>query len=734
MKFFRLTSLQVLLTILAIPALAQTTIQPGVVMEYREDKPQRPLKGVEIEVKYAPSTTSNQKGAFSLQFNRLKPGSKVEVRKISKPGYVIYNDNAVKQWNISNNGTAFTILMADAKWFERVKNSLSSKAIANREKKHKQEVARLEQKVKEGELSLQEKETQIMKLEDEFERLKDSIPVYAEFVTRININECTSQQAKIIRSLKDGEIELDEAIKQLRGLDFIGAYEKACKAKRELESQIHNIDTDKDSSLSGCDNYIAILKLAGGINNYREIGDILKRAALADTTNLERVLDYAQFASQQNMLDEAKSYYELYCKQINDEEKWLKAAVYLASTYRDLELYENAKSCYGEILSRANLLSDTTLKVEISTIVLNENAIMLINMNQIDEALNFIKPIYDNLIECENMNELEKHRLDVVTNNYGVIMKRKGEYDNSKVLLQQSLSLNKQLFAIDSLRYASNLYQSYRSLGLLYNHLKEFGQAEYYYLKALNTISSSFNNNPDRFFPDYITILIDLAGCYSNEDKLQESETTYLRMVNVVDSLIELRPQVYEKYGAVLYQNIANFYQKQNKLDLSYQYINRSLHILEKKYKAYPMTYSRDLFSNYITVSNIQYGLEDYKQAEAYLLKAKAIYDNFPNSFQKSHYYALLQNSGYVKLKLNDIESAISFFEEAMRVVEYLFSVSSGYENKVIRTKLRLGQCYYKIGNKEKAIALFNEILNLTKGKEDKYQDLLDEIKVTMAG
>ncbi len=727
MKLFRLASLQVLLTILALPALAQTT-QPGVVMEYREDKPQRPLKGVEIEVKYAPSTKSNQEGAFSLHFNRLKPGSKVEVRKISKPGYVIYNDNAVKQWNISNNGTAFTILMADGKWFNRVKSTLSDKALADHEKKQKKEIERLERLVKDGQLSLQDKERQLMELEDEYERLKDSIPSFADFVTRINVNECSSQQANIIRSLKEGEIELEEAVKQLRELDLIGAYEKACKAKKELLSQVHVIDRSSDTLLYGIENHIAILKLAGGKDSYNEIGDILKRIALADTTNLERVLDYAQFASQQNLLDDAKSFYEIYCNQIGDNEKWLRSALYLAGTNRELGLYEDAKICYDRIMSRVNVISDTTVKVEISTIAINEYAVMLIKMNQIEEALLFIKPLYENLINSENNSELERHRLEVVVNNYGVIMKLKEEYEKAEVLFRKSIEINQELFAIDSLKYANDLQLSYRSLGLLYKKLNKFGQAEECFTKALGIISSSFKNNPDRFFRDYINLKTDIADCYSHNNKEREAEITYLESINVIDSLIKMRPNVYEIYGTVLYQNVANYYQRQKKPELSIEYINRSLPIIEKKYRMYPMTYCRDLFANYITVSNIQYSVEDFKLAESYLLKAEEIYDKYPSCFQKLEHYALLYNFGYVEIKLKDIEKAISYFEKALILAKDLYNVSTGYEKKLISVNFLLGQCYGETGNRTKAKKLFNDIFDLTKGKEDQYQSFINDI------
>lgn len=88
--------------IIAITAHAQTT-QYGIVQEYNEKAKKTPLAGVELNVRSAGHTVSDNKGAFSLRFLTLKPGEKVNVRRIEKLGYEIFNKEAVEQWNINPN-------------------------------------------------------------------------------------------------------------------------------------------------------------------------------------------------------------------------------------------------------------------------------------------------------------------------------------------------------------------------------------------------------------------------------------------------------------------------------------------------------------------------------------------------------------------------------------------------------------------------------------------------------
>ena len=94
---------------LSLSASAQV-VQKGVVVEYNEKAAKTALAGVEVRAQRAQSTVSDKKGSFVLDFPTLKAGDRVAVRRIEKPGYEIFNKEAVEQWNI-NPSQPFTVEM-----------------------------------------------------------------------------------------------------------------------------------------------------------------------------------------------------------------------------------------------------------------------------------------------------------------------------------------------------------------------------------------------------------------------------------------------------------------------------------------------------------------------------------------------------------------------------------------------------------------------------------------------
>lgn len=117
-------------------ATAQTQ-QNGIIQEYNESAKKTALPGVEINVRSANSTVSDKDGNFALQFLTLSPGEKVNVRRIEKLGYEVFNKEAVEQWNI-NPQTPFVIIMCRSDRFKKIRDNyerVSSESYARQLKK-----------------------------------------------------------------------------------------------------------------------------------------------------------------------------------------------------------------------------------------------------------------------------------------------------------------------------------------------------------------------------------------------------------------------------------------------------------------------------------------------------------------------------------------------------------------------------------------------------------------------
>lgn len=110
MKYQSITILFVLLFLFRI---AQSQcIETGYVKEYNGVEEKTPLPGVELQVVGSPSAVSDEQGRFELHFAVLKPGQAVKYNEIYKPGYILFNKEALEIWRISDNKTPFVVVMS----------------------------------------------------------------------------------------------------------------------------------------------------------------------------------------------------------------------------------------------------------------------------------------------------------------------------------------------------------------------------------------------------------------------------------------------------------------------------------------------------------------------------------------------------------------------------------------------------------------------------------------------
>ena len=112
-----ITSLIIALHIFAIGSTYAQTTQAGRIVEYNGEHSKTPIAGVEIDIKNAATTVSDEDGRFILEFKTMRPGQHVNVNSILKDGYEIFHLDAIEQWNI-NPDVPFTIVMVNSARFK----------------------------------------------------------------------------------------------------------------------------------------------------------------------------------------------------------------------------------------------------------------------------------------------------------------------------------------------------------------------------------------------------------------------------------------------------------------------------------------------------------------------------------------------------------------------------------------------------------------------------------------
>ena len=240
----------VVLTMTAITAHAQA-IQPGVVMRYYESKEKQPLPGVQLEIVKAGTHISGPDGTFTLKFNSLKPGDRVIVSKIIKPGFELFNKTDISNWIISRNRVPFTIILVNSADFNRQKNETRQLVTNNYKARYEEKVRELERlrranKLQEKEFLSREKE-----LKRQMEEFKSNIDAYIDNFVRIDLSEISAEELKILKLFKDGHAQ--EAYDAYKNLHLVE------KLDHEIDSYISITKRMRDDFKNLCD---AVLRKA----------------------------------------------------------------------------------------------------------------------------------------------------------------------------------------------------------------------------------------------------------------------------------------------------------------------------------------------------------------------------------------------------------------------------------------------------------------------------------------
>lgn len=174
------------------------------------------MPGVELQVVGSPSAVSDEQGRFELHFAVLKPGQAVKYNEIYKPGYILFNKEALEIWRISDNKTPFVVVMCREGEFR----ALKKKFYGIIEKSYRDDYLR-QKKLAEtsiaNELELTEK---LKQLEKSYQEKLSNINTYVEIFARIDRNEMDDKISRALQLVEEGKI--DEGIRLYEELELIG--------------------------------------------------------------------------------------------------------------------------------------------------------------------------------------------------------------------------------------------------------------------------------------------------------------------------------------------------------------------------------------------------------------------------------------------------------------------------------------------------------------------------------
>lgn len=244
--------------LLACLFLSAQATQKVRVMEYNGKQQKTPLATVEVSVANAGSTISDAKGEATLRFRTLKAGDRVQVKRIGKDGYEIFNKDALKQWMVSGS-TTFTIVLCKTASFKKLCDNYNRAASASYEAQYKKEQNKLAAERKAGKLKEEEYKQKLQQLEDDYAQQLEDLEKYVDAFARIDLSEISEQEQKIIDLVQEGKI--DEAIKRYEELDLLSKYQQQSKEIKNISDAEDSLKMIRDEKQAAVDTLKRVIDL-----------------------------------------------------------------------------------------------------------------------------------------------------------------------------------------------------------------------------------------------------------------------------------------------------------------------------------------------------------------------------------------------------------------------------------------------------------------------------------------
>ena len=790
----RPTSLLVLLTI-SLTTLAQAT-QPCIVKQYNQKHQKTPLPGVQVEVRDAGSATSNKAGLFTLKFATLKPGDRVPFRAATKTGFELMNKMAVEQWNIARDQKTFEIVLVKSDYFNQLKNNLKQASIDSYHQKYEQTRRQLEKQQKEGKLKEQEYFQKLSELEDRYDNQLKNLDSYIDQFARIDLSELSEQEQQFIELAHAGR--LDEAAEAYNRLDAANKYTTAVENIHQLTRDIEKLENEKaqlqetaNSLYAMLQRQVATLKLAGGEENFRKAGELLKRAALADTTDIVAVWEYASFAQDQQDFKEAERFYlislngskdnpyqqaafqnnlgllyHVFNEYVKAEKCFLKALenntqlfsqnpdVYRADLaniqnnlgllYRDLHNYAKAEEYYVMAQENFTLLFNQNPDTYRNDLAGNQNCLgnLYNHLNEYAKAKDYYLKALENCTQLFRQNHDAYHAavLAGTQNNLGNLYIKLHDYARAEDFYLHALENRTLLFNQNPDAYRADLASTQNNLGFLYYILNGYTKAEEYYLKALENRTQLFSQNPDAYRAHLAMTQNNLGTLYSDLHGYNKAEGFHLKALENYTLLFSQNPDVYRAYLASAQNNLGLLYKDLKEYIKAEKYHIQALENYTILFSQAPDAYREDLAMTQNNLGILYKNRKDYAKAKEYYNQAFENYTllfNLNPDAYRTYLASALNNLGALYDNLHEYAKAEEYYLKALENYTQLFSQNpDAYHSDLALIQKNLGEVYEETKDDVKAEEYYLQAIQnyyeLYKKQPDKYRAKLAWIQYSL--
>ena len=688
----------IIATILILSALAAgaKTVQTGVVREYKGKAKKTALAGVELQVYPAQSTVSDRNGNFRLEFLTLKPGERINVRRIEKEGYEIFNKDALEQWNL-NPTAPFMIVMCRSNMFKQLKDTYyknSGERYARQYRKAQDELKRLKDQNK-----IQQKEyiERLEQLEQEYGRQLENLDNYVDRFARIDLSEISPVEQEIIELVQAGKI--DEAIAKYEELnakakllDGISKRKEVGEAISTLTEVDRNLAADNDTLYAVVERQIQTLQLGGAENNDK-IRRLYCDIADADTTNIGWLIDTGNFLYEYAADHQAALGY-FHKALASAEAQHGPQSEEVAKVLNNLGVVCNELGEFSKALDHLQRALDIRLAVlgeenNLTATTYNNIGNTYLDSGDPNKALEYFQKALD---INQKVLDSDDPALAVSYNDLGNVFYSLGDYGKALEYLEKALEIQTKIYSGGHLHTAATL----NNIGMLLSDKGDYQTALDNYFKALAIQEKIVGPG----HPDIAISYNNIGSVYYYTGDFSKALEYFRKALDIrVAAFGEKHPSVGESYsntGVTLTQLGNNDAAREN---------------LEKSLEIYKDVFGNDneaISVTYINLADLSSNLGDFQKALEYQQKALEINLRL---FGPDHPQVALSynNIGTAYGDLGEPQKALEYLQKALDIRIKLLGnnhpyVASGYNN--------IGTIYNDLGNYDKALEYYHKAID----------------------
>lgn len=688
----------IIATILILSALAAgaKTVQTGVVREYKGKAKKTALAGVELQVYPAQSTASDRNGNFRLEFLTLKPGERINVRRIEKEGYEIFNKDALEQWNL-NPTAPFMIVMCRSNMFKQLKDTYyknSGERYARQYRKAQDELKRLKDQNK-----IQQKEyiERLEQLEQEYGRQLENLDNYVDRFARIDLSEISPVEQEIIELVQAGKI--DEAIAKYEELnakakllDGISKRKEVGEAISTLTEVDRNLAADNDTLYAVVERQIQTLQLGGAENNDK-IRRLYCDIADADTTNIGWLIDTGNFLYEYAADHQAALGY-FHKALASAEAQHGPQSEEVAKVLNNLGVVCNELGEFSKALDHLQRALDIRLAVlgeenNLTATTYNNIGNTYLDSGDPNKALEYFQKALD---INQKVLDSDDPALAVSYNDLGNVFYSLGDYGKALEYLEKALEIQTKIYSGGHLHTAATL----NNIGMLLSDKGDYQTALDNYFKALAIQEKIVGPG----HPDIAISYNNIGSVYYYTSDFSKALEYFCKALDIrVAAFGEKHPSVGESYsntGVTLTQLGNNDAAREN---------------LEKSLEIYKDVFGNDneaISVTYINLADLSSNLGDFQKALEYQQKALEINLRL---FGPDHPQVALSynNIGTAYGDLGEPQKALEYLQKALDIRIKLLGnnhpyVASGYNN--------IGTIYNDLGNYDKALEYYHKAID----------------------